>query len=137
MNNYIDKVKFTETKEFNAIKERLGNDNTLRLLHASMGMSTEASECLDLLKKHIYYGKELDTLHLKEEVGDLLYYTAVALDVLNLSFEDAMEININKLRKRYPNGFESDKAIRREALSDEKAAMLASLKKIDDRGRNV
>jgi NTP pyrophosphatase (non-canonical NTP hydrolase) len=107
---YIRKVKFTEAKDFEGINERLDSVATMRLLHASMGLSTEANECLDILKKHIYYGRPLDRPHLKEEIGDVLYYAALVLDGLGISFEEAMKDNIDKLSKRYPDGFDEDKA---------------------------
>ena len=85
-----------------------------RLLHAGMGIATEAGEFLDALKKSIFYGKELDRVNLKEELGDLLWYIAIAMDELGTDFEREMERNIEKLRARYPEKFTKEKALERD-----------------------
>ncbi len=59
-----------------------------------MGASTEAAEILDQLKKHIYYGRDLDRTNLFEETGDLFWYLAIIADELGFSFEEAMVSNI-------------------------------------------
>jgi NTP pyrophosphatase (non-canonical NTP hydrolase) len=75
------------------------------LIHASMGLVTEAGEFQDMLKKHLFYGRELDTVNLKEEIGDLLWYCAIALNALDADFESVMQTNIDKLKARYPEKF--------------------------------
>ena len=112
METYITDVKRTENRDFESIKTRI-NDRSLRLLHASLGVSTESNEFLDMLKKHIYYGKTIDYVNLQEEIGDILFYCAVALDELNISFESVMSNNIEKLKKRYPEKFTSENALNR------------------------
>lgn len=89
-----------------------------RLLHAAMGMATEAGEFLDALKKHLFYGKPLDTTNLKEEIGDQLWYLAIACDALGTDFETEMKRNIAKLRTRYPDKFTSENAIDRNVTSE-------------------
>jgi NTP pyrophosphatase (non-canonical NTP hydrolase) len=76
-----------------------------RLLHAAMGMCTETGELMDALKKHMFYGKPLDGVNLSEELGDLFWYIAIACDALGTTFEEVWEMNIAKLRKRYPGKF--------------------------------
>jgi NTP pyrophosphatase (non-canonical NTP hydrolase) len=88
------------------------------LLHASMGLVTEAGEFQDALKKHFFYGKELDLVNLKEEIGDCLWYCAVALDALGTDFEAVMQTNINKLNARYPEKFSEDQAINRDVAAE-------------------
>lgn len=85
-----------------------------RILHAAMGMVTEAAELLDALKKHIYYGKPLDEVNLREELGDILWYFAITCDALGVDPSDIMERNIAKLRTRYPEKFNSEQAITRD-----------------------
>ena len=87
---------------------------SMDLLHASMGLTTEASEFQDALKKHIFYGKPLDTVNLKEEIGDILWYCAIALEALNTDFESVMETNISKLAARYPEKFTEEAAKKRD-----------------------
>jgi len=87
---------------------------TSRLLHAVMGLSTEANELLDNLKKHIFYGKELNIVNIKEEAGDSDWYMEVLLDIINETREKIHHLNINKLSKRYPGQiFKSSSAINR------------------------
>jgi NTP pyrophosphatase (non-canonical NTP hydrolase) len=84
------------------------------LIHASMGLVTEAGEFQDMLKKHLYYGRELDEVNLKEEIGDMLWYCAIALEALDADFESVMQTNINKLRARYPEKFTEENANTRD-----------------------
>jgi NTP pyrophosphatase (non-canonical NTP hydrolase) len=109
---YIQDAIKTESNDFLGIKERFSDEN-IRLLHSSIGLSTEAGELLDALKKHIYYGKPLDKVNLKEEMGDLFWYLAIMADVLEVSFEELQAKNIDKLKARYGQQFCSTKAIQR------------------------
>ena len=70
-----------------------------------MGLAGESGEVIDLLKKHVWQGKELDINDLIEEIGDVLWYVANLCNVNNITMEECMLTNVNKLRKRYPNGF--------------------------------
>lgn len=90
------------------------------LLHASMGLVTEAGEFQDALKKHIFYGKPLDTTNLKEEIGDILWYCAIALEALGTDFESVMQTNIDKLKARYPEKFTENSAINRNVEQERK-----------------
>ena len=78
----------------------------MMLLHASIGIATEAGELQDALKKHLFYGREFDRVNAIEEVGDLLWYASLACEALGTTLEDAMERNIAKLKARYPAKFE-------------------------------
>lgn len=110
------------TKEFVTFHEEAGLCKTQDLLHASMGLSTEAAEFTDALKKHIFYGKELDEVNLKEEIGDILWYAAIALKALGTDFESVMQTNIDKLSVRYPEKFTEESAINRD-LNKERATL--------------
>lgn len=110
---YIENAKKTESTDYEIIASRLQDKGMIRLLHSAMGLSTETGEILDAIKKHIYYGKELDKVNLFEEVGDLFWYLAIMADELGFSFEDAMKKNIEKLEARYGKSFSSEKAITR------------------------
>lgn len=112
--DYIQDAIRTESTDFKAMDERLGEDGTKRLLHAGIGMATEAGEFLDALKKHIFYGKELDRVNLKEEMGDLFWYLAIACDELGVEFEPLMETNIAKLKARYGEKFSEVRAEKRD-----------------------
>lgn len=85
----------------------------LNLLHFSMGVSTEANEILDVMKKNIFYGKEVDIVNVKEKIGDIFWYIAIACRELNLDLESILDLNINKLKTRYPDKFTQEKALNR------------------------
>lgn len=74
-------------------------------LHGALGVSSEAGEIADAVKKAIMYGRKLDKTNLIEEVGDMLWYLNLVLEAADATFTDAMEFNIAKLAKRYPDGF--------------------------------
>lgn len=76
-----------------------------KLGHFTVGLSTEASELLDAYKKARWYKRELDTTNMKEEIGDLLWYLIQLCDELDYSLDQAKVDNIEKLKKRYPDGF--------------------------------
>lgn len=111
---YIKDAIRTESTNFSAMNERLMDDGTKRLLHAGIGLSTEAGEFLDALKKHIFYGKELDKVNLAEEMGDMFWYMAIVADELGFEFEEVMEKNIAKLKARYGDKFTEEKAEKRD-----------------------
>jgi NTP pyrophosphatase (non-canonical NTP hydrolase) len=120
--DYIKDAIRTESREFEAMDERLADDGMKRLLHAGIGLSTESGEFIDALKKHIFYGKELDRVNLTEEIGDLFWYLAIASDELNIDFESVMSKNIEKLNARYGEKFTADKAENRD-LNNERTIL--------------
>lgn len=112
--NYIQDAIRTESNNFTAMNERLNDDGLKRLLHAGIGISTEAGEFLDALKKHIFYGKDLDKVNLAEEMGDLFWYMAIVADELGFEFEEVMTRNIQKLKARYGEKFTEEAAEKRD-----------------------
>jgi len=83
-------------------------------LNMSLGLAGEAGEVCDLVKKSMYHGHEFDPNKLAEELGDVLWYVSNFADVLGLELEDIAKLNIDKLQRRYPNGFETIRSIRRQ-----------------------
>lgn len=110
---YQTDATVTDLMDYGPVLDRLQNIHTVRLLHAAMGLCTESGEFMDMMKKHILYGKPLDEVNLKEELGDKLWYVALALDELKTTFEQIFETNIAKLRARYPNKFTEQDALNR------------------------
>ena len=82
------------------------------LIHAVCGLASEAGECTGLVQK-IYQGHELDKDHLKKELGDALWFIAEACDYLGCIMDDIMQMNIDKLKARYPQGFEAERSLHR------------------------
>ncbi len=79
----------------------------------SMGLSGETGEVVDLLKKAFHHGHTLDIFAVEKELGDVLHYVAGIATMLGLSLDKIAEENIQKLLKRYPEGFNSHDSIHR------------------------
>lgn len=92
----------------------LATDEQIRLLHAGLGMLTEAQEFLKPILDNILLGNGLDLVNLKEELGDMMWYEAIACDTLGTTFEDEQTRNINKLTARYPEKFTEEAALNRD-----------------------
>lgn len=84
------------------------------LTEAAMGISGEAGEVVDLIKKHLFHEHDLDTVALKEELGDLMWYIALTCEITKIDLDDVMEGNIEKLKARYPDGFDPERSKHRE-----------------------
>ena len=85
-----------------------------RILNGVLGLAGESGECVDMLKKHLFQGHELTKEHMAKELGDVAWYLAVAADAIGYDLETIMQMNVDKLRKRYPDGFDSSKSINRK-----------------------
>ena len=83
-----------------------------------MGLAGETGETVDIFKKHIYQGKDLDINDAIEEIGDILWYIAKLCNVNKITMKECMESNVEKLRKRYPNGFSIKDALERADKND-------------------
>jgi NTP pyrophosphatase (non-canonical NTP hydrolase) len=88
--------------------------------HGIIGIASEAGELLDALKKHIYYGKQIDSVNVKEELGDLFFYAALLCRHFGWTFEEIQQQNIAKLKARYPDKFTQDKALNRDLTKERK-----------------
>ncbi len=115
---YIENAIKTESRDFGAIGTRLQSVENQRLLHGGIGLATEAGEFLDALKKHVFYGKELDKVNLREEMGDIFWYCAIIADQLEVDFADVMERNITKLKARYGEKFTEEAANTRDLKTE-------------------
>jgi NTP pyrophosphatase (non-canonical NTP hydrolase) len=105
----VDLVKGTASEEYldfssfeDAITE--GHDNIHALLGAGIGMSGEVGEFNEILKKHIWQGKNFDETHAKKELGDIYWYFALACIALNVTPAEIEEIVSEKLAARYSGG---------------------------------
>lgn len=79
-----------------------------------LGLAGEAGEVVDLIKKVVSHGHPLDKDKMVEELGDVLWYLSMLCTLLGVPLEDMAFRNIDKLKRRYPNGFESARSIHRE-----------------------
>lgn len=87
-------------------------DTDGKLYHAVLGLASEAGEVAGILQK-LYQGHAFDVEHMKKELGDCLWMIAEACDALGFGMDDVMQLNIDKLRARYPEGFDSDHSLHR------------------------
>lgn len=80
------------------------------VLNGCLGLTGEAGEVSDMIKKWIFHQKELDTEHLKKEIGDVMWYVAMICESMEFDLDEIMQMNIDKLKARYPEGFDTVRA---------------------------
>lgn len=80
------------------------------LQNGVMGLCGETGECVDLVKKHLFQGHELDKEHLAKELGDVAWYLAVTAEAIGYDLNTILQMNVKKLRNRYPNGFDEERS---------------------------
>ena len=85
------------------------------LINGVMGLCGESGEVIDIVKKYLAQGHELDKEKIIKELGDVAWYMAEIATVLDVELEDVLVQNIEKLKKRYPEGFSTEKSVNREA----------------------
>ena len=90
-------------------------DNKDVLINGVMGLCGESGEAIDIVKKHLAQGHELDTEHLAKELGDIAWYLAETATAIGYDLEDIFQMNIEKLKKRYPQGFSANNSINRQS----------------------
>ena len=78
----------------------------VRLNHSVIGLTGEVGELASAVEKWVYYGQPLDPTNVAEEIGDCIWYLALACNALGVSMQEIMEANIRKLRVRYPEKYE-------------------------------
>ena len=111
---FVDHTTSTESKDYVALLDRMwvleDSANLPRLLTAVIGMQSETGEFAEIVKKCIFQGKELNEetkFHLMRELGDIIWYWSQGVMSLGYTPSEVITENINKLEKRYPNGFET------------------------------
>ena len=83
------------------------------LVNSVMGLCGESGEAIDLVKKWLMQGHELDRAHLAKELGDVAWYLAEAATALGMELDDILQANLDKLAARYPEGFDTQRSQRR------------------------
>lgn len=84
------------------------------LMNAVMGLCGESGEVIDIIKKHLYQGHDLNRDALVKELGDIAWYLAEAATALDMDLEQILAANIEKIRRRYPEGFSVQDSLHRE-----------------------
>lgn len=80
------------------------------IVMATMGLSGEVGELNDMIKKWIFHKSDMDITHAKKELGDILWYVACMAESFGWSLDEIMKMNIDKLKARYPDGFDIGRA---------------------------
>jgi len=119
LDNYAQRAMRTDTPITPALLARFQEPQTIRLIHAAMGMVTEVGEFTDMLKRHLFYGKPIDFVNAQEEVGDQYWYLALAVDALNTTIHEVMTTNIEKLLLRFPGAFSETAALSRDVKQEQ------------------
>jgi len=84
------------------------------ILDSCLGLSGEVGEMNDLIKKWIFHEKELDEVHLKKELGDVMWYVAMMCHGFGWDLDEILQMNVDKLKARYPDGFDVNRANNRK-----------------------
>lgn len=88
------------------------------LLEGVLGLTGEAGEVADVVKKALFQGHELDEEHMAEELGDVAWYLVLCCHSIGLTLEGVLQGNIDKRRRRYPEGFDKARSINREEVAE-------------------
>lgn len=103
--------------EYQALAMRTSNKSLstdMNLLNGALGLAGESGEVADLVKKHMMQGHALDATHVAKELGDICWYIAETATAIGYDLETIMQMNIDKLRKRYPDGFDTERSQHRK-----------------------
>ena len=84
------------------------------LLNSALGLCGESGEVADLVKKHRFQGHDLDFEHIAKELGDIAWYLAVGAYSIGYDLEKILQMNVDKLKARYPDGFSTDRSLHRD-----------------------
>lgn len=90
----------------------------MELLHGIMGIVTEAGELMDAMKKHIIYGAPIDQVNIREELGDVMFYWALICRLYGWDPHEVLQINIDKLKARFPDKFNEVDALNRDLTKE-------------------
>ena len=84
------------------------------LLNSALGLCGESGEVADLVKKHRFQGHDIEIEHIAKELGDIAWYLAVGAYSIGYDLEKILQMNVDKLKARYPDGFSTDRSLHRD-----------------------
>lgn len=84
------------------------------VLNGCLGLAGESGEVLDMVKKWVFHEKELDRDHVKKEIGDVMWYVAMLCESFGFELDEILQMNVDKLKTRYPEGFDPEKSNNRK-----------------------
>ena len=84
------------------------------LINSALGLCGESGEVADLVKKYRFQGHDLDFDHIAKELGDIAWYLAVGAYAIGYDLETILQMNVDKLKARYPDGLSTDRSLHRD-----------------------
>lgn len=84
------------------------------VLNGALGLSGETGEVADHIKKYLFQGHKFDKEYIAKELGDICWYIAALAQGIGYDLDTIMRMNVEKLKKRYPEGFDSERSLNRE-----------------------
>lgn len=100
--------------EYQKAAMRTASQKCRHLGDVGLGLAGESGEVADMIKKHLFQGHILDREHMARELGDIAWYIALGAELIGYDLESILQINIEKLWGRYPDGFDPEKSIHRK-----------------------
>lgn len=110
-------MNFYEYQELSTRTLNTGINKILNASNLAMGLAGEAGETVDYLKKIYYHGHDLSKEKLRDELGDVLWYISSLAYIHDIDLIDVAECNVEKLKKRYPEGFSESDSIKRKDVT--------------------
>ena len=89
-------------------------DNHGMIMNGALGLCGESGEVADIVKKATFQGHDLDVEHIAKELGDIAWYLAISAQAIGYDLETIFQMNVDKLMKRYPDGFSVDRSLNRQ-----------------------
>ncbi|PFY49056.1 nucleoside triphosphate pyrophosphohydrolase family protein [Bacillus toyonensis] len=112
----MDELRINELNDYQEKALRTWNgdgEETDKMANVALGLAGEAGEVADIIKKCNFHGHKVQKTEIIKELGDIMYYVSVGAHELGYTLQEIAEININKLAKRYPEGFSVEASINR------------------------
>jgi NTP pyrophosphatase (non-canonical NTP hydrolase) len=99
---------------YQELASRTANEHDGELVNYGLGIAGESGEVADIIKKHMVHGHDLNKQELLKELGDVLWYVSNIARISGLPLELVAQTNINKLKRRYPEGFSTERSVNRD-----------------------
>lgn len=108
LENWRKRILINEYQKLALRTDNPDLDYTQKLLDGVMGLNGEAEECADIVKKFLFQNHDFDRQHFAKELGDVAWYLALCANTIDYDLETIFQMNIDKLKARYPDGFDSE-----------------------------
>jgi NTP pyrophosphatase (non-canonical NTP hydrolase) len=100
--------------EYQDLSARTANKHDHELENYGLGLTGEAGEVADIIKKTVFHGHDMGQNDMRKELGDVLWYVSQLARVSGLTLEEVAQANVDKLKRRYPEGFSEEASVNRD-----------------------